>query len=89
LLLLPGDFFAPDLPRDAPPDDFFRAPLRDDDALREDDLLLLPAAPFDVRLAFLAILRVPFILPGSSPSDSSRLRLNKLIILAPTLLLLA
>jgi hypothetical protein len=89
LLLLLADFFAPDLPRDAPPDDFFLVPLRDDDALREEDLLLLPAAPFDVRLAFLAILRVPFMLPVSSPSDCPRLRLNKLIILAPTLLLVA
>jgi hypothetical protein len=70
-----ADFLAVLLLRVAPPDDFFLAPLRDEVRL------LLPAARFAVRLAFLAILRVPFTMPDSSSGFSDRrLRLNKLII---------
>jgi hypothetical protein len=70
-----ADFLAVLLLRVAPPEDFFLVPLRD--GVR----LLLPAALFAVRPAFLAIVRVRFTMPDSSSDFSDRrLRLNKLII---------
>ena len=73
---MPAAFFAVDLLRVEPAADFFRAPLR------AAALMLFPAVLFVERLAFLAILRAPLVVPNSLLADSSdlRLRLNKLNI---------
>jgi hypothetical protein len=73
-LRLLEDFFAVDLLRE-PAADFLRAPPRD-------AALVLFAAAFLVeRLAFLAILRAPLVMPSwFADSSECRLRLNKLNI---------